>query len=272
MSKSVLIVDDEEDWAETILRYEFEQMGYIVRAASDLKSARKELDKQVFSLVTIDMRLGKEKETFEGEFVLAYIRDNYEQIPCIIISGSPLSRERIFSMSRRYPMIPDAGYIEKTKFDRARLRELVDRMCRTQEDIRMSNNAEGSKKKLEGLSQELRSLSDRMAETKEQYDKGLIDFGRYNQIQHNYGTKRYEILDKMQTLMQGTGFEHLSDALEKAESREPEETIKAGLKEEAEKQGWGDHILQRIEEHKGEIASLIVGIAIELGKRAALGM
>ena len=83
--------------------------------------------------------------------------------------------------------------------------------------------------------------------------------------------RRYEIIDKMQILVQGTS-EQLNDALEKAKRQESEETIKAELEEEAKKQGWGDQILKKIEEHKGEIVSLIISIAVELGKRAALGM
>jgi DNA-binding NtrC family response regulator len=133
-TKSVLIVDDDVDWAETVLGYGFEEMGYTARIVSDLKAARKELDRQVYSIVTIDMCLGEDRQTFEGQLVLDYIRDHCGQIPCIIISGSLPSPDMIFKMSRRYPMVPDAGYILKSKFNYDMLRELVDRACRAREE------------------------------------------------------------------------------------------------------------------------------------------
>jgi CheY-like chemotaxis protein len=115
-TRSVLIVDDDVDWAETVLGYGFEEMGYTVRVVSDLRSARKELDTQAYSIVTVDMCLGKDRQIFEGELVLDYIRDHCRHIPCIIISGSLPAPDMIFEMSRRYPMVPDAGYIPKSKF------------------------------------------------------------------------------------------------------------------------------------------------------------
>jgi len=140
-TKSVLIVDDDVDWAETVLGYGFEEMGYTVRVVSDLRSARKELDTQAYSIVTVDMRLGKDKQIFEGELVLDYIRDHCRHIPCIIISGSLPAPDMIFEMSRRYPMVPDAGYILKSKFNYDMLRELVDRVCQAGEDTRSPGNA-----------------------------------------------------------------------------------------------------------------------------------
>jgi DNA-binding NtrC family response regulator len=141
-TKSVLIVDDDVDWAETVLGYGFEEMGYTVRIVSDLKSARKELDRQVYSIVTVDMCLGEDRQTFEGQLVLDYIRDHCGQIPCIIISGSLPSPDMIFKMSRQYPMVPDAGYILKSKFNYDMLRELVDRACRAKEDMGTSGDAQ----------------------------------------------------------------------------------------------------------------------------------
>jgi CheY-like chemotaxis protein len=140
-TKSVLIVDDDADWVENVLGYGFEEMGYTVRAVSDLRSARKELDTQAYSIVTVDMRLGKDKQIFEGELLLDYIRDHCRHIPCIIISGSLPAPDMIFEMSRRYPMVPDAGYILKSKFSYDMLRDLVDWVCRAGEGTRSPGNA-----------------------------------------------------------------------------------------------------------------------------------
>lgn len=133
-TKSVLIVDDDVDWAETVLGYGFEAMGYVVRIVSDLRSAREELDKDAYSMVTVDTCLGKDKQAFDGELVLDHIRDHCRHIPCIIISGSLPAPDMILRMSRRYPMVPDAGYILKSKFSYDILCELVDQICRAGEE------------------------------------------------------------------------------------------------------------------------------------------
>ncbi len=129
--KSVLVVDDDEEFAETILGFELEEMGYAVQVASNLKSARRALKEHVFSLVTVDMCLEEDRETLEGEFVLEYIREKFRHIPCIVISGSPCPPELIFNMSRRYPMIPDDGYLNKSGFNLRRFKDLVHRILHT---------------------------------------------------------------------------------------------------------------------------------------------
>jgi hypothetical protein len=48
----------------------------------------------------------------------------------------------IFNMSRKYPMVPDGGYIVKSKFSYDVLRELVDRACRAGEDTKSPGDAE----------------------------------------------------------------------------------------------------------------------------------
>jgi len=273
MPEMVLIVEDDRDWAEAVLGYEFEQMGYTIRVVSDLKSARQALATQSFSLVTVDMCLEEGRGIVESRLVLDYIRDHGGRLPCIIVSGSPFTPEKGFDLGREYPMIPNGGFIWKGNFDSKRLRDLVARLSRSKEDDKMPNSTNAMSpdhaEELKCLSQDLRTLSDLMADTKGEYEKGFIDLGRRNQLLRNYGKQRYEVMDKMEALMKGTGFERLHEALEKAESHEPEETIKSELKEEAKKQGWGDQILKKIEEHKGEIVSLVVSIAIELGKKAA---
>jgi DNA-binding NtrC family response regulator len=125
-----------------VLGYGFEEMGYTVRVVSDLRSARKELDTQAYSIVTVDMRLGTDKHIFEGKLVLDYIRDHCRHIPCIIISGSLPAPDMIFEMSRRYPMVPDGGYILKSKFNYDMLREFVEQVCQAGEDTRSSESVE----------------------------------------------------------------------------------------------------------------------------------
>jgi len=141
-TKRVLIVDDDEEFAETILGFELEEMGCAVQIASDLQSARKELKEHAFSLVTVDMCLEEEsEETLEGEFLLEYIRERFGHIPCLIISGSPCPPDLIFSMSRRYPMIPDGGYLNKRGFNLRRFKDLVARILSAQEDLSTSSGA-----------------------------------------------------------------------------------------------------------------------------------
>lgn len=129
--KSILVVDDDEEFAETILGFELEEMGYTVQVASNLKSARRALKEHVFSLVTVDMCLDEDRKTLEGESVLEYIREKFGHIPCIVISGSPRSPEEIFNMSRQYPMIVDYGYLNKNVFNLRRFKDLVHRILHT---------------------------------------------------------------------------------------------------------------------------------------------
>jgi DNA-binding NtrC family response regulator len=135
-TKSVLIVDDDVDWAETVLGYEFEEMGYSVRIVSNLRAARKELDTQAYSMVTVDMCLGNDEKTLDGERVLDHIRDHCSHISCIIVSGSLPESDMAFNLSRKYPMVPDGGYILKSKFNYDMLRELVDRVCGASDEQR----------------------------------------------------------------------------------------------------------------------------------------
>jgi DNA-binding NtrC family response regulator len=129
--KSVLVVEDDEEFAETILGFELEKMGYAVQVASNLESARRALKEHVFSLVTVDMCLDEDRETLEGESVLEYILAEFGHIPCIVISGSPLPREVTFNMSRQYPMIADYGYLDKKGFNLRRFKDLVHRILHT---------------------------------------------------------------------------------------------------------------------------------------------
>jgi CheY-like chemotaxis protein len=145
-AKNVLIVDDDEEWAADIIGFELQEMGYGVRIASDLRSARQALNEQVFALVTVDMCLEEGRDMFEGEFVLEHVKGKCPHIPCIVISGSPCPPEVIFGLSRQYPMIPDDGYLCKTQFNLRRFKDLVDRLLHIQQDAGFSEGgAEGTR-------------------------------------------------------------------------------------------------------------------------------
>ena len=132
--KSVLIVDEDPEWAETVLGFELEEMGYTVRIAPDCKSARRELEDHNFSLVTVDMCLEEDRGTWEGSYVLEHVRERYRHIPCVVISGSSCPPGAIFDMSRRYPMIPDGGYLSKERFSLREFKDLVNRVLHARDD------------------------------------------------------------------------------------------------------------------------------------------
>jgi len=145
-AKNVLIVEDDEEWAADVLGFELQEMGCDVRIASDLRSAREALKQQAFSLVTVDMCLEEGRDMFEGEFVLEHVQDRYPHIPCIVISGSPCPPSVIFSLSRRYPMIPDDGYLCKSQFNLRGFKDLVDRLLQSQDDAGFSEGvSEGTR-------------------------------------------------------------------------------------------------------------------------------
>lgn len=123
-----LIVDDDEEWREEILRPELEK-HFVVHTAADYRSAIRELEENFFALVTVDMRFEKDRvgpSPYGGTRLLRHIREHYAGTQCIVISaltGVELTPARVANLVLKYDLI---GYIEKTRFDYDELERLID--------------------------------------------------------------------------------------------------------------------------------------------------
>jgi CheY-like chemotaxis protein len=83
----VLIIDDDENWQDTIADALESCSEYTFEKAKDSKMAKELLAGQKFDIVTIDMDL-KDGGKSSGERLLDFIRKNYPEIARIMISSS----------------------------------------------------------------------------------------------------------------------------------------------------------------------------------------
>ena len=77
---------------------------------------------------------------------------------------------------------------------------------------------------------------------------------------------------RLQELLRQSGAEDASFVLDKVKASAPEQEIRQELEQAAqaaEEKGWGKHLLEQIDAHKGDIAAVAVRIVIEIAKAAA---
>jgi len=82
MAKKILIIDDDIDLCLLLKRY-LDRKGYQVTTASTASGGRAALKKNRFDLVLCDMRL----PDMDGMDLLKQVRNDYPQIPVVIITG-----------------------------------------------------------------------------------------------------------------------------------------------------------------------------------------
>lgn len=84
MSKStLLIVDDNEDLCNVMVRI-FQSSGFIVYGSYSGQTALDEMSRQQFDLVITDIRM----PGMDGLELLAEIRTRYQDIPVVLITGN----------------------------------------------------------------------------------------------------------------------------------------------------------------------------------------
>jgi len=109
----------------------------------------------------------------------------------------------------------------------------------------------------------------RLKELDIQHDDGMLQTPDWTKMKTKLGTDRRVILSQIQGALKGTEAEDLNPLIDQVAMDVPEDKIKNELKAVAERKGWGEVIIEKISEHKGEIVSLITLVAIEVGKRLA---
>ena len=88
-TKVILVVDDRDDWRETILMT-IETSGHRVEAFSNAETAIQFIKQNPFDLAIIDQRLDESNEEDKFGLELAkIIKETHPQIPILIITGYP---------------------------------------------------------------------------------------------------------------------------------------------------------------------------------------
>jgi len=116
-------------------------------------------------------------------------------------------------------------------------------------------------KQLAAKKAELIALGDVLRDTEAQYERGLLDIGRYTQLQQNYRARRYALIEQVGTLLTDVGLEALAQVLESIGDRSPEE-VRAALQAWAGREAQADRLLERIAGDWDDPAVLVLSLAI----------
>ena len=103
MSKSILIVDDDDAILETIADY-LKESGYNVLVATNGEEGSDILKNEMVDLVITDMYMAK----LNGLRLLEHIRAEKSEIPVILMTGYELSKDEI----AYFPYAPNAYIIK----------------------------------------------------------------------------------------------------------------------------------------------------------------
>ncbi|RMF28339.1 MAG: response regulator [Chloroflexi bacterium] len=86
--RQVLIVEDNEEWREHILKEPLEEEGHRITTARSYQEAIAALETHSFDLVVVDINLTNVRGNRDGEKVLEHIARSGRSIPTIVVSGS----------------------------------------------------------------------------------------------------------------------------------------------------------------------------------------
>ncbi|HHH41412.1 MAG TPA: response regulator [Chloroflexi bacterium] len=109
--RRILIVEDNEEWREQILREPLEEEGHLITTARSYQEAIAALEAQPFDLAVVDINLTGIQGNRDGERVLQYIARSGRAIPTIVVSGSRQVTQA--SVQRFHPF----AFLDKSRFD-----------------------------------------------------------------------------------------------------------------------------------------------------------
>ena len=122
------------------------------------------------------------------------------------------------------------------------------------------------KARITALQSELRTIE-------EKFEDMEMDMQEYLRLRSRAIMQRERQLAKLQRLLTESGVSELEPVLEKLKAERPDEAqVKQDLEQaaaQAEKKGWGQHLLEQIQAHKGDIIELAITVAVIIGKAAA---
>lgn len=109
----ILIVEDEVQWREKILREALEGEGYLVQTRGSYNEAVAALDRCTFDLAIIDVNLTGVSGNQDGIRVLEYLASQKDKAQSIMISGSKTRAMAAESVKKFNP----CAFVDKTTFD-----------------------------------------------------------------------------------------------------------------------------------------------------------
>ncbi|OGX37018.1 MAG: hypothetical protein A3G91_06205 [Omnitrophica WOR_2 bacterium RIFCSPLOWO2_12_FULL_50_9] len=104
---TILLVDDETDFLDPIAFW-LESKGYTVKIASNGKEAVDSIQKEVPDIVFLDVNM----PVMDGVTALRKIRETYQDLPVIMITGAPEKVPRLDEM-RISGYFPKKGTLEE---------------------------------------------------------------------------------------------------------------------------------------------------------------
>jgi DNA-binding NtrC family response regulator len=116
-----LIVEDEAQWREDILREALEDEGYQVQTSRSYNEAVAALGRQTFDLVIIDVNLTGVSGNQDGIRVLERVASQGNHTLTIVISGSKTRAMAEENVKKYRPLV----FVDKTTFDVAEFVSIV---------------------------------------------------------------------------------------------------------------------------------------------------
>ncbi|MBC8275855.1 MAG: response regulator [Chloroflexi bacterium] len=120
LAGAVLIVDDDVYWRERLVSYLREE-SYVSEVASDLSTAMSMLEKKVFDVVVLDLRLIEEGEGFEGVTLLQKMRGEYKDVAVIVVSAYGT----VDHVKEGFKVYGISDYLPKQRFDPDEYRQAI---------------------------------------------------------------------------------------------------------------------------------------------------
>ena len=155
-------------------------------------------------------------------------------------------------------------------------RLLKKQLERSELDVRISNSGGKTMPTVEDFDRvkaRITAVQGELDTIEAKFEDGELDMDEYLRFRRRAIAQRERQLAALQRLLSESGVSEMDSVLEKLKTEKPDEAeVKQDLEqaaEQVEQKGWGQHLREQIEAHKGDIAGLVVAIAVQVGKAAA---
>jgi DNA-binding response OmpR family regulator len=271
MASRILIVEDLPEWQAIFVNalaggdYYIERVDSFTRALHILQVAAP------FRVVIVDVWLGNTNHAKGGRALAGYLSKLLPKTRTIVVSGDPrttLTDVRDFLIDFRAD-----DFISKVEFSPHQFKGKVDMaICRSMHAEEGQRTMEPNTfQKLIEIHAQIQGNEEALAQLERKWRSGDIDNAQYIRLVASRRTEVHTLISEVQLILTGTEAEIIGDLLERVKANESPEQIQKELKEAVERKGWGKAILDQIDKYKGEIATLLTAIAIEIVKRTVSG-